>query len=279
MLRVEACGSTAQHGAERGASGREALGELGGPLEAQPVGAGRAGAGRRPAAVEGGAGADETRVHADDVVAGAESGGGLPQGEGERAGRDAGAAGVVEEGAQPVGGVGGGQPGKGDAERASVGAAVVEGDGDLGAVGAGGVEIGARGVVRAARAGVPERPLAAAQRGKRVRSRGGGGGSRSGAECRCGCRGEEGQGHGQRRHSGGATRLFELLLDRSPQAFQRFAEDYYEVPVDLEAVRDVYASRPLNQTLASSLNPEVDLTDVAEDIAEIGYPQPDWDRV
>lgn len=71
----------------------------------------------------------------------------------------------------------------------------------------------------------------------------------------------------------GATGLFELLVDRSPEAFQRFAEDYYEVPVALEAVRDVYALRPLSQKLVSSLNAEVTLTDLAEDIAEIGYPQ------
>ncbi|MFC8717840.1 hypothetical protein [Kitasatospora sp. NPDC057198] len=72
----------------------------------------------------------------------------------------------------------------------------------------------------------------------------------------------------------GAAGLFELLVDRSPEAFQRFAEDYYEVSVDLEAVRDVYALRPLSHELVSSLNPAVTLVDLAEDIAEIGYPQP-----
>lgn len=72
----------------------------------------------------------------------------------------------------------------------------------------------------------------------------------------------------------GATGLFELLVDRSPVAFQRFAEDYYEVPVGLEAVHDVYDLRPLSQELVSSLNPDVTLAELAEDIAEIGYPQP-----
>ncbi|MFF4648233.1 hypothetical protein [Streptomyces sp. NPDC001389] len=75
----------------------------------------------------------------------------------------------------------------------------------------------------------------------------------------------------------GATGLFELLVDRSPEAFRRFAEDYYEVPVDLEAVRDVYALRPLSQKLVASLNAEVTLADLAEDLAEIGYPQPTRD--
>ncbi|MDR6974485.1 hypothetical protein J2X68_001163 [Streptomyces sp. 3330] len=73
----------------------------------------------------------------------------------------------------------------------------------------------------------------------------------------------------------GGSGLFELLVDRSPEAFQRFAEDYYEVPVDLEAVRHVYALRPLSPELVSLLNPEVSLAGLAQDISEVGYPQPD----
>ncbi|MFD9380950.1 hypothetical protein ACFWBH_36495 [Streptomyces sp. NPDC059999] len=69
--------------------------------------------------------------------------------------------------------------------------------------------------------------------------------------------------------------MFTLLVDSSPEAFQRFAQDYYEVPVDLRAVSDVYALRPLDQELVSSLNPEATLADLAQDISEIGYPQPD----
>jgi hypothetical protein len=72
----------------------------------------------------------------------------------------------------------------------------------------------------------------------------------------------------------GTTGLFNLLVDRSPEAFQCFAEDYYEVPVDLAAVSNVYALRPLDQELVSSLNAEVTLADLAQDISEIGYPQP-----
>jgi len=71
----------------------------------------------------------------------------------------------------------------------------------------------------------------------------------------------------------GATGLFRLLVDRSPEAFQRFAEDYYEVSVDLKAVGDLYALRPLHQDLVSSLKAEVTLADLAQDISEIGYPQ------
>ncbi|AVV46410.1 hypothetical protein PYK79_36385 [Streptomyces sp. ID05-04B] len=71
----------------------------------------------------------------------------------------------------------------------------------------------------------------------------------------------------------GSADLFGLLVDRSPEAFRRSAEDYYEVPVDLEAVRDVYALRPLSQELVSSLNAEVCLADLAADVSAIGYPR------
>ncbi|MFF0201462.1 hypothetical protein [Streptomyces sp. NPDC005017] len=73
--------------------------------------------------------------------------------------------------------------------------------------------------------------------------------------------------------SDAATSLFRLLVDRSPEAFQRFAEDHYEVSVDLAAVSAVYALRPLDQELVSSLNEEVTLTELARDISETGYPQ------
>ncbi|MFE3109166.1 hypothetical protein ACFXKJ_03750 [Kitasatospora indigofera] len=73
----------------------------------------------------------------------------------------------------------------------------------------------------------------------------------------------------------GAEGLFELLADRSPEAYRRWAEDYYEVPVDLAAVRHAYALRPLTAEVVAALNDELDLADLAGDLAEIGYPQAD----
>ncbi|MFE9417794.1 hypothetical protein ACFYMX_19455 [Streptomyces griseofuscus] len=70
----------------------------------------------------------------------------------------------------------------------------------------------------------------------------------------------------------GAAYLFSLLTDRSAEAFQRWAEDYYEVSVDLEAVRHVLSSHPLTERVVHALNPEITLADLAEDITEIGYP-------
>ncbi|KAK1177896.1 hypothetical protein B7755_006815 [Streptomyces sp. NBS 14/10] len=71
----------------------------------------------------------------------------------------------------------------------------------------------------------------------------------------------------------GAEYLFPLLVDRSAEAFQRWAEDYYEVPVNVQAIRHVLSSRPLNKGMVSALNAEITLTNLAEDITKIGYPQ------
>jgi hypothetical protein len=71
----------------------------------------------------------------------------------------------------------------------------------------------------------------------------------------------------------GAESLFGLLTDRSAEAFQRWAEDYYEVPVDVEAVRHVLASRPLTDAVVRALNPDLTVAGLAEDLARTGYPQ------
>ncbi|MEU0482453.1 hypothetical protein ABZ260_25115 [Streptosporangium sp. NPDC006013] len=69
----------------------------------------------------------------------------------------------------------------------------------------------------------------------------------------------------------GSAHLFELLMDPSPEAFQRFAEDYYGVIVDLDAVRHVYALRPLTQAVVTALNADLALEDLAEDLAAARY--------
>jgi len=70
----------------------------------------------------------------------------------------------------------------------------------------------------------------------------------------------------------GAAYLFGLLADRSAETFQEWAEDYYEVPVDLGAVRHVFSSHPLTAAVVRALNPGITPADLAEDAAEIGYP-------
>ncbi|MFF3439826.1 hypothetical protein [Streptosporangium sp. NPDC002721] len=73
------------------------------------------------------------------------------------------------------------------------------------------------------------------------------------------------------RDPNGAAHLFELLVDPSAEAFRRFAEDYYEVPVDLDAVRHVHALRPLTQAVVTVLNADLTLKDLAEDLAACRY--------
>ncbi|MEU4288836.1 hypothetical protein AB0E63_11500 [Kribbella sp. NPDC026596] len=71
----------------------------------------------------------------------------------------------------------------------------------------------------------------------------------------------------------GADWLFEVIADGRPEAYLTFAEDYYEVALDLEAIRHVYALMPLTEYVVTSLNRQRRLTDLAEGIAEIGYPR------
>lgn len=71
----------------------------------------------------------------------------------------------------------------------------------------------------------------------------------------------------------GATHLFRLLTDRSPQTFRRRAEDHYEVPVDPEAVRHVLASRPPTSAVVAALNPELALLGLAKIVEQTGHPR------
>ncbi|WP_406503072.1 hypothetical protein [Streptomyces sp. NBC_01602] len=70
----------------------------------------------------------------------------------------------------------------------------------------------------------------------------------------------------------GAEWLFDVLVGGSAEAYQTFAEDYYEVTLDLSAVQDIWDLKPLTQQGVSALNPKATLSGLAEDIAQIGYP-------
>ncbi|SNR93414.1 hypothetical protein SAMN05216276_1001306 [Streptosporangium subroseum] len=70
----------------------------------------------------------------------------------------------------------------------------------------------------------------------------------------------------------GANRLFALLTDRSAEAYRSFASDYFETETPLDAIEHVYALRPLSDKVVQSLNPEINMVELAKDITEIGYP-------
>lgn len=72
----------------------------------------------------------------------------------------------------------------------------------------------------------------------------------------------------------GADWLFDLIANGRPEAYLTFAESYYEVALELDAVAHVYALMPLTEEIVTALNPEVMLKDLKDDIAEIGYPRP-----
>ncbi|WP_191305790.1 hypothetical protein [Lentzea cavernae] len=70
----------------------------------------------------------------------------------------------------------------------------------------------------------------------------------------------------------GADWMFALLTDGTPEAFQDWAQDYYEMPVDLAAVRHVLTGRPLTEAVVMALNPATTLTAVADEVAATGHP-------
>jgi hypothetical protein len=72
----------------------------------------------------------------------------------------------------------------------------------------------------------------------------------------------------------GADWLFDLVANGRPEAYLTFAESYYEVALELDAVAHVYAQMPLTEEVVTALNPEVMLKDLKNDITEIGYPRP-----
>ena len=55
-------------------------------------------------------------------------------------------------------------------------------------------------------------------------------------------------------------------------AVKTWAEDYYEHPVSLSAVKQIYRRLPLTQELARELNATADFESVLADAAEIDYP-------
>jgi hypothetical protein len=70
----------------------------------------------------------------------------------------------------------------------------------------------------------------------------------------------------------GSTRLFSVVLDGTGAGYQQHVEEYHERPLDMDAVRALLALTPLTEDLVRRLNPDVSLADLAEDLADIGYP-------
>ena len=63
------------------------------------------------------------------------------------------------------------------------------------------------------------------------------------------------------------------ILDRKPSTYQDFAEEYYEEDIPLAPIRDIYTHAPMTAKTLEYLNPDITIEDIAEELAEIGYPE------
>jgi hypothetical protein len=70
----------------------------------------------------------------------------------------------------------------------------------------------------------------------------------------------------------GSGWMLGLLCDPTPEAFRSFAEDYYERPVDLDAVRHVFAQRPLTPDVVARLNPALPFAQAVREAERAGHP-------
>jgi hypothetical protein len=61
------------------------------------------------------------------------------------------------------------------------------------------------------------------------------------------------------------------IPDGDPENYRQFVEDYYETTVPVDAVRHIYNHLPLTESVVVSLNPELGVKDLADDLATIGY--------
>ena len=70
----------------------------------------------------------------------------------------------------------------------------------------------------------------------------------------------------------GSNWMFDTLLDPTGAEYADFAGDYYERPVDAEAVAEFWQSRQLTTDLVRRLNPSVTTAGLAADLAAMGWP-------
>lgn len=70
----------------------------------------------------------------------------------------------------------------------------------------------------------------------------------------------------------GSENLLEIL-NRNPTTYQDFAQEYYEECISLSSVTAIYSHEPITEEILKCLNPEIKLSDIQEELAEIGYPE------
>ncbi len=72
-------------------------------------------------------------------------------------------------------------------------------------------------------------------------------------------------------YSDGSDDLLKIL-DGDPRTYTRWAQDYYERPVNLEAVTAIYRHNPVTSDLIATLDPGLVIDGLGAVLIEIGYP-------
>ena len=61
------------------------------------------------------------------------------------------------------------------------------------------------------------------------------------------------------------------ILDGKPETYQAWSEGYYEHPVNLDAIKQIYTHKPLTNSLITELNRKASLHHLNEEAKTIGY--------
>jgi hypothetical protein len=72
-------------------------------------------------------------------------------------------------------------------------------------------------------------------------------------------------------YSDGSDDLLQIL-DGDPRAYTRWAQNYYQRPINLEAVTVIYHHGRVTTDLIATLNSDLFIDDLSNDLIEIGYP-------
>lgn len=65
--------------------------------------------------------------------------------------------------------------------------------------------------------------------------------------------------------------LLAFVADRG-ETYHAWAQDYYEIEIDLDLIKSTFRRQPLSSQLIAALNPDAEVDGVLADAEEIGYP-------
>jgi hypothetical protein len=68
----------------------------------------------------------------------------------------------------------------------------------------------------------------------------------------------------------GSRQLLSMVFT-NPKQYQKWAEEYYEISVEIELIAHVFFHKPLTQDIIFEINPQSSLEIVNNDLQEIGY--------